>query len=213
MASRAAASHVEASISSLSSDLLMRVANYLNSNKQLRAKYLSGAYALRTTSEWQEGYARWLTMRHVFVNSISLNGQTTAATQMLYDVMNRVNPGLVSLTIDGKVDFPQDMAVRNNKSLHVLTLSKQGKFGTEQLNDRANPQAPPVLGSCMHTACSAAPVDREIESTKTTSPECRSSVHGTRRPEEKLGPTRTEAWANPQAHGPAVDLYNYNVEE
>jgi len=152
MASRAVTSHVEASLSSLSSDLLMRVANYLNvkelcifdkataSNKQLRAKNISslfndtflypGADVVKKSSEWQEGYARWLTMRHVFVNSIVLNKRTTASVLVLYDTMNRVNPGLVSLTIHGDVTFPKDIAVRSAKTLHTLELYNQG---TEQL--------------------------------------------------------------------------------
>jgi len=152
MASRAVTSHVEASLSSLSSDLLMRVANYLNvkelcifdkataSNKQLRAKNISslfndtflypGADVVKKSSEWQEGYARWLTMRHVFVNSIVLNKRTTASVLVLYDTMNRVNPGLVSLTIHGDVTFPKDIAVRSAKTLHTLVLHNQG---TEQL--------------------------------------------------------------------------------
>jgi len=146
-------SHVEASLSSLSSDLLMRVANYLNvkelcvfdiateNNKQLRAKYLSGlrndtflysgsGVKGRKSSEWQEGYARWLTMRHVFVNSLILDERTTATAMALYDTMNRLNPGLVSLNIKGNVAFPLDMAVRNNKTLHQIELSVHG---TEQL--------------------------------------------------------------------------------
>ncbi|KAJ1412191.1 hypothetical protein B484DRAFT_402397 [Ochromonadaceae sp. CCMP2298] len=148
MASRAAAaSHVEASLSSLSSDLLMRVANYLDvkelcvfdtavSAKQLRAKFLSGlmtdaflypgADADKKSSEWQEGYAQWLTLRRVIVNSISLNKKTTPSVLLLYDTMNRVNPGLVSLTIRGDVTFPKDIAVRNTKTLHTLVLYKQG---------------------------------------------------------------------------------------
>jgi len=156
MASRAAAtSHVEISLSSLSSDLLMRVANYLGvkelcvfdtateNSKQLRAKYLSGlrndtflypgADVEMKTSEWQEGYTQWLTMRHVFVNSISLNEQTTATAFVLYDTMNRVNPSLATLTIYGNVTFPKDMAVRNKMTLHKLALLDQGKFGTAQL--------------------------------------------------------------------------------
>ncbi|KAJ1424847.1 hypothetical protein B484DRAFT_398151 [Ochromonadaceae sp. CCMP2298] len=138
---------------SLSSDLLMRVANYLSvkelcvfdiaseNNKQLRAKYLSGlisddflyagADVDNKTAEWQERYAQWLTMRHVFVKSITLNARTTAKALWLYDTMNRVNSGLVCLTIDGKVEmgFPKDMAVRN-KTLHKLIIKNQGESGS-----------------------------------------------------------------------------------
>mmetsp|Transcript_34751 Transcript_34751/g.76654 ORF Transcript_34751/g.76654 Transcript_34751/m.76654 type:complete len:450 (+) Transcript_34751:129-1478(+) len=151
MASRALASLVEASFSSLSSDLLMRVANWLSvkelcvldtavSAKQLRAKFLSGLFGDKflypgagtywKSSKWQEGNARWLTMRHVFVNSLILDERTTATAMALYDTMNRLNPGLVSLNIKGNVAFPLDMAVRNNKTLHQIELSVHG---TEQL--------------------------------------------------------------------------------
>mmetsp|Transcript_29567 Transcript_29567/g.63681 ORF Transcript_29567/g.63681 Transcript_29567/m.63681 type:complete len:456 (+) Transcript_29567:117-1484(+) len=155
MASRAAVtSHVEASLASLSSGLLMRVANYLGVNelctfdtsvsaKQLRSKFLSGLFGdtflypgadvEKKSSEWQEGYARWLTMRHVFVNSIVLNKRTTASVLVLYDTMNRVNPDLVSLTIHGDVTFPKDIAVRSAKTLHTLVLYNQGKSGIAQL--------------------------------------------------------------------------------
>ncbi|KAJ1410252.1 hypothetical protein B484DRAFT_455911 [Ochromonadaceae sp. CCMP2298] len=153
MASRAAAaSYVEASLSSLSSDLLMRVANWLSvtelcvfdkataSNKQLWNKYL---FSLRNdtflypgadvdytkSSEWQQGYARWVTMRHVFVNSITLNEQTTPSVLLLYDTMNGVNPGLVSLTLHGDVTFPKDIAVRSAHTLHTLVIIH--KFGSE----------------------------------------------------------------------------------
>ncbi|KAJ1428383.1 hypothetical protein B484DRAFT_449896 [Ochromonadaceae sp. CCMP2298] len=156
MASRAAAaSHVEASLSSLSSDLLMRVANWLSvkelctldtavSAKQLRAKFLSGLLSdtflyrgadveAKTSSEWQQTYAQWLDMRRVFVNSIILDDNTTATALALYDTMNRVNPGLESLTIDGDVTFPKDIAVRSAKTLHTLVLYNQGKSGIAQL--------------------------------------------------------------------------------
>ncbi|KAJ1422341.1 hypothetical protein B484DRAFT_115432 [Ochromonadaceae sp. CCMP2298] len=154
--SAAAASHVEASLSSLSSDLLMRVANWLSvkelcvfdtavSAKQLRAKYLSGLFNdtflyrgadvdnEETSSEWQQKYAQWLTLRNVAVNSISLNKNTTTTALALYDTMNRVNPSLESLTIYGGVDFPMDIAVRSAKTLHSLKLIGQGRSGTEQL--------------------------------------------------------------------------------
>jgi len=146
-------SHVEASLASLSSGLLMRVANYLGVNelctfdtsvsaKQLRSKFLSGLFhdtflyagaafvVLRRSSEWHEGYARWLTLRRVVVNSVVLDENTTATALALYDTMNRVNPGLVSLTIHGDVTFPKDIAVRSAKTLHTLELYNQG---TEQL--------------------------------------------------------------------------------
>jgi hypothetical protein len=159
----AAASHVEVSLCSLSSDLLMHVSHWLDIkelcvfdiataiNKQLRAKYLSGlrndsflysgadvdkkssAWQDKKSSAWQEEYAQWLTMRHVFVNSISLNEKTSASVLFAYCSMNRVSPGLVSLKIDGKVDFPKDLAVRNAKTLRKLTLRNIGKFGSEQL--------------------------------------------------------------------------------
>jgi len=152
MASRAAAaSHVEASLSSLSSDLLMRVANWLSvkelctfdttvSAKQLRAKFLYGLFGdtflypgadvEKKSSEWQEGYAQWFTMRHVFVNSITLDENTTPSVLVLYDTMNRVNPGLESLTIDGDVTFPKDIAVRSAHTLHTLAILNQGTSGT-----------------------------------------------------------------------------------
>ncbi|KAJ1407253.1 hypothetical protein B484DRAFT_456604 [Ochromonadaceae sp. CCMP2298] len=157
MASRAAAaSDVEASLSSLSSDLLIKVANYLNvkelcvfdkataSNKQLRAKYLFSLFndsflypgadvKEETSSEWQQGFAQWLTMRHVFVKSITLNEQTTPSVLHDYDTMNRVNPGLESLTIIGDVDFPKDIVVRSNKTLHKVSIRNYGTSGTEQL--------------------------------------------------------------------------------
>mmetsp|Transcript_34749 Transcript_34749/g.76646 ORF Transcript_34749/g.76646 Transcript_34749/m.76646 type:complete len:452 (+) Transcript_34749:129-1484(+) len=153
MASRALASLVEASFSSLSSDLLMRVANWLSvkelcvldtavSAKQLRAKFLYGLFGdtflypgadvEKKSSEWQEGYARWLTMRHVFVNSIILDDNTTATALALYDTMNRVNPGLVSLEIYGNVEFPLDLAVRN-KTLHTVGLYNQYMVPTDEL--------------------------------------------------------------------------------
>jgi len=157
MASRASAtSHVEASLSSLSLDLLMRVANWLSvtelcvfdkataSNKQLWNKYL---FSLRNdtflypgadvdytkSSEWQQGYARWVTMRHVFVNSIRLDENTTPSVLLLYDTINRVNPNLESLSIYGNVSFPKDLAVRSAHTLHTLMLYNQGKSGTAQL--------------------------------------------------------------------------------
>jgi len=129
----------------------MRVANWLSvkelcvldtavSAKQLRAKFLSGLFGDKflypgagtywKSSKWQEGNARWLTMRHVFVNSLILDERTTATAMALYDTMNRLNPGLVSLNIKGNVAFPLDMAVRNNKTLHQIELSVHG---TEQL--------------------------------------------------------------------------------
>jgi hypothetical protein len=142
----AAASHVAATLCSLSSDLLMHVSHWLDikelcvfdqataSNTQLRVKYRSG---LRNdsflypgadvdplkTSASQEGYAQWLTMRHVFVNAIGLNKHTTPSVKFMYDTMNRINPGLVSLTIHHGVDFPKDMAVRNAKTLHILKIA------------------------------------------------------------------------------------------
>jgi hypothetical protein len=142
----AAASHVEASLCSLSSDLLMHVSHWLDikslcvfdiataSNTQLRVKYRSGlrndsflypgAYVDHLkTSAFQEGYAQWLTMRHVFVNSICLNAHTTPSVVFTYDLMNRVNPGLASLSIHRGVDFPMDMAVRNAKTLHTLEIT------------------------------------------------------------------------------------------
>jgi hypothetical protein len=65
------------------------------------------------------------------VNSIMLNEQTTAKALMLYDIMNRVNPSIESLTIAGKVAlFPKDIAVRSAKNLHTLAFYRQG---TEQL--------------------------------------------------------------------------------
>jgi len=130
----------------------MRVANWLSvkelctldtavSAKQLRAKFLSGLLSdtflyrgadveAKTSSEWQQTYAQWLDMRRVFVNSIILDDNTTATALALYDTMNRVNPGLVSLTIHGDVTFPKDIAVRSAKTLHTLELYNQG---TEQL--------------------------------------------------------------------------------
>ncbi|KAJ1421682.1 hypothetical protein B484DRAFT_399403 [Ochromonadaceae sp. CCMP2298] len=126
----------------------MRVANYLSvkqlcvfdtaiTEKLLRAKYLSGLmndtflylgdYGYkRKSTERQQKYAQWLTLRRVVVKSIVLDENTTASVLVLYDTMNRVNPGLVSLKITGRVDFPKDMAVRNNKTLHRLDLGVQG---------------------------------------------------------------------------------------
>jgi hypothetical protein len=102
-------------------------------NKQLRAKYIfslrndtflyPGANVFFQSSEWQEGYAQWLTMRHVFVNSICLNKHTTPSVLFTYNLMNRINPGLVSLTMHSGVDFPNDMAVRNAKTLHTLEIT------------------------------------------------------------------------------------------
>ncbi|KAJ1395610.1 hypothetical protein B484DRAFT_459012, partial [Ochromonadaceae sp. CCMP2298] len=66
------------------------------------------------------------TMRHVFVNSIILDDNTTATALALYDTMNRVNPGLESLTIYGDVTFPKDIAVRSAKTLHTLVITDQG---------------------------------------------------------------------------------------
>ncbi|KAJ1442677.1 hypothetical protein B484DRAFT_441999 [Ochromonadaceae sp. CCMP2298] len=148
MASRASAtSHVEASLSSLSLDLLMRVANWLSvkelcvfdtavSAKQLRSKFLSGLFGDTflypgadgkwKSSDWHEGYAQWLTLRRVVINSIDLNWNTTASALMLYDTMNRVNPGLKSLTFNGSVKFPKDMAGRNIKTLHIMKFTSQG---------------------------------------------------------------------------------------
>jgi hypothetical protein len=118
-----------ASLLSLSSDLLMRVAHWLEldelcvfdtaiSEQLLRVKYLSGLrndtflYAgtmpsptWEYTSAWQQDYAQWLTMRRVFVNSLYLNEQTNPAVMILSNTMNRVNPGLISLSIDGDIDF------------------------------------------------------------------------------------------------------------
>ncbi|KAJ1388598.1 hypothetical protein B484DRAFT_409588 [Ochromonadaceae sp. CCMP2298] len=79
-----------------------------------------------TSSEWQLMYAKWLTLRRIVVNSIVLNEHTTPSVLLLYDIVNRVNPGLVSLTIKGDVDLPTDMAVRNNKTLHKLDIKHQG---------------------------------------------------------------------------------------
>jgi hypothetical protein len=155
MTSRAAASHAEASLSSLSSDLLMRVSHWLSINElcvfdtainqrqgQFRAKFLSGlrndtflypgAGVDEKTSEWQERYVQWLSMRQVSVNSIALNGNTTPVVFFMYDTLNRVNLGLKSLTVDGEVAFPKDMAVRNTKTLHKLELINIGYYGTQQ---------------------------------------------------------------------------------
>jgi hypothetical protein len=153
-AAAAAASQVEASLSSLSSELLTRVANWLSvnelcffdtalTNKQLRAKYLSGMssdthlypgpadrYHPPYNSAWQQKYVQWFTMRRVFVNSIFLNEHTTASILMFYDTMNRVKPGLISLTIHRGADFPMDIAVRNVKTLRKLELRN---YGSEQL--------------------------------------------------------------------------------
>jgi hypothetical protein len=142
MTTPAPATHVEVTLSSLSSDLLMKVTHWLDikslcvldtaiNNKQFRAKYLSGllsdtflyhgAGVDSKRYEWQESYVQWLNMRRVFVNSIALNEETTASALVLYDMMNRINPGLVSLTLDHG-DFPKDMAVRNAKTLHRLEI-------------------------------------------------------------------------------------------
>ncbi|KAJ1394368.1 hypothetical protein B484DRAFT_484411 [Ochromonadaceae sp. CCMP2298] len=72
-------------------------------------------------------------MRHVFVNSIILDDNTTATALALYDTMNRVNPGLVSLTIHGDVTFPKDIAVRNTKTLHTLELYNHGTAQLKKL--------------------------------------------------------------------------------
>jgi len=131
----------------------MRVANWLSvkelctfdttvSAKQLRAKFLYGLFGdtflypgadvEKKSSEWQEGYAQWFTMRHVFVNSITLDENTTPSVLVLYDTMNRVNPGLVSLEIYGNVEFPLDLAVRN-KTLHTVGLYNQYMVPTDEL--------------------------------------------------------------------------------
>jgi hypothetical protein len=156
MTSRAAASQ-QASLSSLSSDLLMQVTHFLSieelcvfdtaiNNKLLRAKYLSGLrndtflypgaadpyldpeadWEDEKCSAWQEAYVQWLTMRRVFVNSILLNDQTTAAVLLLYDTMNMIQPGLVSLIIHRDADFPMDIALRNVKTLRKLELRNYG---------------------------------------------------------------------------------------
>jgi hypothetical protein len=147
----------------------MRVANWLDitelcvfdkavSNKQLRAKYLSGLssdtylypgaavdsrislsglsseYNLyprvrQKTPEWQLNYAQWLLLRRVSVNSIAMNKGTTPSVLALYDIMNRGNPGLVSLSTHGDLDFYgavdiiKDIGVRNVETLHTLELA------------------------------------------------------------------------------------------
>jgi hypothetical protein len=131
-----------------SSDLLAKVTHYLNTtelcafdtaiqNRQLRAKYLVGVSNDSFLfpgeeidgAERQQLFARWLVLRRVFLKSIFLNSNTNAATLVLYDIL----PGLERLVLDGKVDFPKDLAVRNAKTLHKLVLRNQGKDGSGQL--------------------------------------------------------------------------------
>jgi hypothetical protein len=151
-------------LSCLSSDLLSKVTHYLHTrelcafdtainNRQLRAKYLFGVandtFLFRGrgfsclpnntgSAEVQKKYARWLLVRRVFLRSVVLNRNTSATTLEFYDVINRNSPGLEELTLDGKVDFPKDLAVRNAKTLHKLVLRKQGKDGREQVRSLLN---------------------------------------------------------------------------
>ncbi|KAJ1431648.1 hypothetical protein B484DRAFT_395379 [Ochromonadaceae sp. CCMP2298] len=128
----------------------MLVANWLSikelcifdtaiNNKQLRGNFLSGLssgtflYAgadvdERRSSEWQQTYAQWLNMRRVFVNSITLNKRTMASSLLIYGTVS----GLVTLTIHGDVNFPEDIAARNVETLHRLELSKMGGYDGEE---------------------------------------------------------------------------------
>jgi hypothetical protein len=138
-------------LSCLSSDLLSKVTHFLDTeelcafdtailNRQLRAKYLVGvsndAFLFRGEdidgAERQQIYARWLLLHRVFLKVIKLNSSTNATTLEFYDVINRNSAGLEELFLDGKVDFPKDLAVRNAKTLHSLMLTGQGKHGSWQ---------------------------------------------------------------------------------
>jgi hypothetical protein len=125
-------------LSCLSSDLLSKVTYYLSTkelcifdtailNRQLRAKYLFGVsndtflfpgrfFFTNKNADLQQRYAWWLLLRRVFLKSICMNNKSNAATLLHYDI----HPGLEELTLNGKVDFPKDLAVRNRKTLHIL---------------------------------------------------------------------------------------------
>jgi hypothetical protein len=142
--------NLEASLSSLSSELLMKVTQYLDleelgrfdsaiKNKQLRTKFLVGVfsdtylfpdieYNYIAGSRWQQTFAQWLVLRRVFVRALRFDEETTDSARTLYDTINRLNPGLESLTILGKVDFPMDLAVRNRRTLSELVIRGQGNY-------------------------------------------------------------------------------------
>jgi hypothetical protein len=127
-ASASAGSAQQASLNSLSSDLIAKVAGWLTvtqlclldtaiNNKQLRFDFLDGIscdFCLYPGREsWRDGameniYVQWLIKRRVFVNSIFLEG-TTPNLLTLYDTINRLNPGLVKLTVCGGVAFPTEV--------------------------------------------------------------------------------------------------------
>jgi hypothetical protein len=144
--------NLEASLSSLSSELLMKVTQYLIpedlgrfdsaiNNKQLRTKFLVGVstdtylFPALNFNEcydilndlWQQEFAQWLVLRRVFVRSLRFGEETTASERLLFDTINRLNPSLESLTIVGKVDFPMDLAVRNKRTLSELVIREQSE--------------------------------------------------------------------------------------
>jgi hypothetical protein len=150
----AAVALVTVELSCLSSDLLSKVARFLDTkelcafdtallSRQLRAKYLAGVSSDTflfsceeiENAEVQKKYVRWLLLRRVFLESINLNSKTTATTLELFDLLKEAHsPGLIQIVLNGKVDFPKDLAVRNAKTLHHLRLLNQGKDGgSEQL--------------------------------------------------------------------------------
>ncbi|KAJ1422208.1 hypothetical protein B484DRAFT_452467 [Ochromonadaceae sp. CCMP2298] len=129
-------------LSGLSSCLLSKVTHFLDTtelcdfdsainNRQLRAKYLFGVsndtflFNGEHLYSKQQAYVQWLLLRRVFLKSIYLDSDTSATTLLLYDILNRANPGLEKLFLEGKVDFPQVLALRNKKTLHTLALSEQ----------------------------------------------------------------------------------------
>jgi hypothetical protein len=145
-------------LSCLSSDLLAKVTHWLNAkelcafdtailNRQLRSKFLVGVSndaflfpgrkIIDQSGERQYMYVRWLLLRRVFLKTMTLYENTNATTVVLYDILNAANPGLETLTLDGKIDFPKDLAVRNAKTLHTLVLKNQGvRDGGEQVRGK-----------------------------------------------------------------------------
>jgi hypothetical protein len=140
-------------LSCLSSDLLSKVSHFLNTielrifdtainNRLLRSKFLFGVSNdtflfpgrafTNENADLQQRYARWLLLRRVFLKSITLTRKSNAATLLHYDI----HSGLEKLTLNGKVNFPKDLAVRNAKTLHKLVLTGQGKDGLRSLLER-----------------------------------------------------------------------------